>query len=86
MTAAADRYVVVVRRTMDETFRAMYEEFAQEPLVAGVIWDRRVAERRVARQPVSVERRRGDRRGPPGETWTTLGFVVSSHPRGTARP
>ena len=67
--------LIVVQRGHGELYRAV-ETGAAGPRVA-VIWDRRRSERRrTARRPVSDERRNGERRGAPPETWTRLGFQV----------
>jgi Cu/Ag efflux protein CusF len=71
----AQSALVVVQRGRGELYRAV-EGGAAGPGLA-VIWDRRRSERRrSAHRPVGHERRRGERRGSPPETWTRLGFQV----------
>jgi hypothetical protein len=67
-------FLVVVRSGREEVFRDLTETFRGFP--ATVIWDRRRRERRIATQQVGVERRQGQRRAEPGQTWRTLGFVI----------
>jgi hypothetical protein len=67
-------FLVVVRSGRDEIFRDLTETFRGFP--ATVIWDRRRRDRRVATQQVGLERRRGQRRAQPIDTWRTLGFVI----------
>lgn len=67
-------FLVVVRSGRDEIFRDLTETFRGFP--ATVIWDRRRRDRRVATQQVGLERRRGQRRAQPTDTWRTLGFVI----------
>jgi len=70
-------YVAVVRRGEDGVFRAFLEHFQGDPDVTGVIWDRRVRDRRGMRQAVAVDRRRRDRRAAPPSSWATFGFVFA---------
>lgn len=72
---AAERgsqWLAVVRRTDTEIYRTLLENFGDEVLV---IWDRRAEERRSAREPAELERRRGERRGLAGQIWG-LGFLI----------
>jgi hypothetical protein len=41
-----------------------------------VIWDRRVRDRRAAIRPITIERRRDQRRTEPDAMWYTHGFIV----------
>jgi hypothetical protein len=67
--------LVVVQRGRGELYHAV-EGGAAGPGLA-VMWDRRRTERRRnGRRPVGHERRAGERRGAPPETWTRLGFQV----------
>jgi hypothetical protein len=67
--------LVVVQRGRGELYHAV-EGGAAGPGLA-VMWDRRRTERRRnGRRPVGHERRTGERRGSPPETWTRLGFQV----------
>lgn len=67
-----DPWVIIVRNGETRMFRALAENFEER-----VIWDRRLGERRVARQPVSRESREGERRSVPPETWTAHGFLLA---------
>ena len=71
-------YIAVVRRGEHGVFRAFEEHFGDDPDVAAVVWDRRVADRRGPHRPVAVERRQADRRGAPASSWITFGFVFAS--------
>jgi len=51
----------VVARSRPDVYRFFAETFADVPTV-GVIWDRRLGERRRAVIPVAAERRRDERR------------------------
>jgi hypothetical protein len=67
------RYTAIVRRSWTVTFERLTKTTDR------VMWDRRVAERRV-RMEVSAggtERRRGERRRPPPGSWDTKGFLVA---------
>ena len=68
------RALIIVRRGASERFQIVQEMFAGEAVEP--IWDRRRGERRERRDPITAERRRSDRRGPPPVTWTALDFVV----------
>ncbi len=73
--------LVVVQRGRGDLYRAVEGGVAGPGLA--VIWDRRRSERRRgARHPTGHERRRIERRGPPPEMWTRLGFQLV--PGGTA--
>jgi hypothetical protein len=67
-------FLVVVRSGREEIFRDLRETFRGFP--ATLIWDRRRRERRVAGQRVPIERRQGQRRAEPRDTWRTLGFII----------
>jgi Cu/Ag efflux protein CusF len=74
-TAEPAAALVVVQRGRGELYHAV-EGGAAGPGLA-VMWDRRRTERRRnGRRPVGHERRTGERRGSPPETWTRLGFQV----------
>jgi hypothetical protein len=69
-------YLAVVQRGNVSLYNFLREHFARQGLVH-VIWDRRVASRRVTRQARRPDRRRGgSRRRSVPETWTALGFVL----------
>ena len=78
------RLVVIVRRGETSIFAHLANELSDAFQRAGtrpsleVIWDRRQAERRRWARRVAVDRRRGERRQPVPETWTTWGFVVAT--------
>jgi hypothetical protein len=67
--------LVIVRRGATERFRRLQVRLADEPV--RVVWDRRGEERRQSLQPVAVERRRRERRGPPSTTWRSGDFVLT---------
>lgn len=69
-------YVMIVKRGDFRRQETLHKTFGQ---VTPVIWDRRVRERRQEASdsvPEGGERRHGERRGPPPDSWTALGFVV----------
>jgi hypothetical protein len=68
------QFLVVVRSGREQIFQDLRETFRGFP--ATVIWDRRRRERRVAGQQVPIERRQGQRRAEPRDTWRTLGFII----------
>lgn len=59
------RYLLIVKRGEDGLHQHGLQTFAQRPYV-GVIYDRRVAERRRTAVTPPAERRRADRRGRHG--------------------
>lgn len=79
----AGLYIAVVRRGETAVFRALLRSLEAQPGPAQVIWDRRASERRKARRPGSLERRRGDRRTPPPQTWSRRGFFYAPCRLGT---
>jgi hypothetical protein len=88
MSSRNTRYVIV-RRGQRALFAALQKRYAADPSRL-VIWDRRSGEdRRTVRLPVSVERRREQRRMPvDAHILTTRGFFVahvmrSRQPRAT---
>ena len=68
--------LVVVRRGEAELFRALEVHLEASGLVH-LMWDRRVGQRRTARQPPSAERRKADRRSPLPMLWETHGFLLA---------
>lgn len=67
--------LIVVQRGRGDLYRAVERDAAGPGLA--VIWDRRRSDRRrSARRPATPERRQSERRGPPSETWTRLGFQL----------
>ena len=78
------RLVVIVWRGETSTYAHLANGLSDPFRGAGtrpsveIIWDRRQAELRRRARPVAVDRRRGDRRQPAPETWTTWGFVVAT--------
>ncbi len=67
--------VAIVRRGQNKVFSSLEQLFKERGLFRPA-WDRRLGERRTRERPVPVERRQGEQRRVPPETWTTLGFVV----------
>ncbi|HWC04378.1 MAG TPA: hypothetical protein VHF87_16605 [Methylomirabilota bacterium] len=72
------RLLVIVRRGRIDRFEFFHARLASEPV--RITWDRRVADRRRSKQRMAIERRRGDRRGPPPLTWPAGGFVLARLP------
>jgi hypothetical protein len=73
------RALIIVRRGASERAQILRETFAGEPVE--LIRDRRLGERRQIRgDPITIERRRRDRRGLPPITWPALDFVVVHRP------
>lgn len=72
------RLLVIVRRGATERFESLNTRLAGEPVQ--ISWDRRVVNRRQTRQRMRIERRQGDRRGPPPLTWPAGGFVITRQP------
>jgi hypothetical protein len=65
-------YSVVVQRDRP----ALFETLAQTLGGEAIRWDRRQTDRRVGDAPVTIERRREDRRRVPPDRWAAGGFVV----------
>ncbi len=72
----AARRLIVVRRGEVGIFRALQESLDRWPEGTQVIWDRRVRDRRALVRPVTLERRRTQRRAEPDSMWYTHGFIV----------
>jgi Cu/Ag efflux protein CusF len=73
--SGADRALVVVQRGRGELYHAVASGAVGPGCTA--MWDRRRGERRTgARHAVGHERRQGERRASPPETWTRLGFHI----------
>lgn len=72
------RLLVIVRRGATERFEFLNTRLAGEPVQ--ISWDRRIANRRQTKQRMGLERRQGDRRGPPPITWPAGGFVITRRP------
>lgn len=70
--ALAGRGVIIVRRGEFQVFQVLRENFE-----APMVWDRRIAERRVEPQPVAREHRMTERRAPLPGSWTAHGFVLA---------
>jgi hypothetical protein len=77
-------YLAVVPRGHPRIYRTLVESVRHQGLVE-VIWDRRVGERRVRQDAVPAQRRLGERRRPPHDTWE-LGFILASRHDGTVEP
>ena len=73
VTASSSPRLVVVERG-EPTLYASLTGMAREGIT--VIWDRRHGERRITTQAPAVDQRRRDRRRPPPDTWSGLGFLV----------
>jgi len=70
-------WLVIVRQGAADRFRALVKAFQDDPEVT-ICWDRREAERRCVREPITAERRHGrERRGRLPATWHALDFVVA---------
>ena len=76
--------LIIVRRGETGIFQAIRENLDRWPEGTRVIWDRRERDRRVVMRPVTLERRRSERRSAPDSMWHTHGFVVveTSQPPG----
>jgi hypothetical protein len=68
--------LIVVRAGAVERFAVLERAFGPEGV--GVVWDRRVRDRRRQEEGgrLPTERRRQERRGPPPASWTLLDFLV----------
>lgn len=69
-------YLAVVGRGNTTRFQFLEEHLAGPGFVE-VIWDRRLEERRHAKEVGVIDRRSGDRRQPLPVTWTALSFVLA---------
>jgi hypothetical protein len=67
--------LMVVQRDDIDRFRLLSTTFQGHPVQ--IIWDRRIADRRRSAALPPVDRRSGDRRQPPPESWGNLGFLVA---------
>jgi hypothetical protein len=85
MLAPAKRYVIVQRGQV-ALFAALQKRYATDPN-RQVIWDRRRGEdRRIARLPITIERRRAHRRMPVDDgILTTRGYFVAHAVRARRR-
>ena len=77
------RYLAVVGRGNTARFRFL-QEYLAGPGFVEVIWDRRVQERRNAKEVGVIDRRSGDRRQPLPATWSALSFVLAPRQASTA--
>lgn len=75
------RRLIVVRRGETGIFQALQESLDRWPEGTRVIWDRRVRDRRATLRPVTLERRRTQRRSEPDSMWYAHGFIVVEIPR-----
>jgi hypothetical protein len=73
--------LIVVRRGETGVFRTVHDVFGRYRRL-DVIWDRRLAERRTVGSAAPADRRRSERRRPPPEAWSALGFTVLVQPAG----
>ncbi|NOT27258.1 MAG: hypothetical protein HOP16_14285 [Acidobacteria bacterium] len=65
---------IIVKRGDLERYELLFKTFGQR---VTVLWDRRKNQRRQATDVLSSgDRRRAERRGLPGTSWKSLGFVV----------
>ena len=80
MPSSSSRYHAVMewgRRGVKERLRKhLRENSAMMDAWVRMIWDRRLGERRRQREPVTVERRRAERRRTAPAPWASLGFLV----------
>ena len=67
----------VVRRGEAGIYGSFRKDFEESGL-AGIVWDRRIGERRRQLQAIAIERRHGERRRPLPRTWDIFGFVLVS--------
>ena len=75
---------LIVRRGAIRRFHKLKQKTADLPVE--VLWDRRQDDRRAASGKMDVDRRNGDRRGPPPFTWDVSDFVVAAKPPRRKRP
>jgi len=70
---------LIVRRDLDERYHDFLQAFAR---VRGLdlIVDRRQRERRQRAASVEHDRRTGERRGPPPDSWQTADFIIVEPP------
>ncbi len=71
-------YLAIVARehaSVYETLKETFEAPSRPDTRVRVLWDRREADRRQHRAPVTAELRQQERRRRPPETWATLGFM-----------
>ena len=68
--------LIVVRVGAIDRFTALQSAFGPEGI--GVVWDRRIKDRRRrdGESRAAAERRRRDRRGPEPPSWALLDFLV----------
>ncbi len=66
--------LIVVRAGALDRFAALRDAFLREGV--GVVWDRRLGERRRSGAASQPERRRRDRRGSAPASWDLLDFLV----------
>jgi len=72
----APQRLIVVRRGETGIFQALQESLDRWPEGTQVIWDRRERDRRALIRPITMERRRAQRRTEPDSMWYTHGFIV----------
>src|SRR5262245_193020 len=77
-------YMAIVRHGRGDVFLALDTCLAQPGVT--VVWDRRGSERRRRSEPVSRDRRAGERRGPSPSSWRWPGFVIVDVPGETPGP
>ena len=73
----AVKQIFIVRRGKTERFRALQESFADPPVSAKIIWDRRQGDRRRRAHLAPSDRRRAERRGSEPSSWSALDFLVT---------
>jgi len=83
-TRTPSRWLAVVRRGDKETFGLLQRRFDEQGFVQP-IWDRRIDERRTMRRAAALDRRGGERRCPPPDTWAALGFIFLPRDGGEQR-
>jgi hypothetical protein len=72
----APHRLIIVRRGETAIFQAIQQNLDRWPEGTRVIWDRREQERRTVLRPVTIERRRAERRTSLDSMWYTHGFIV----------
>jgi hypothetical protein len=74
--AEGESALIVVRAGAVERFAVLESAFGPEGV--GVVWDRRVRDRRRSEDGgrMPTDRRHRERRGPPPASWTLLDFLV----------
>jgi hypothetical protein len=83
------RYLLIVRRGETQLYHELQNTLDRWPDGTTVMWDRRLQDRRVLVQQVTIERRIRQRRAEPDSMWYTHRFIVvetARRPTGAGSP